>query len=62
MTVYEKKFKLEYYYYIYYNIYNNNTIYTLRFEKLSSVIDLNVTLLHCYNVCTTLEKVEWILP
>jgi len=38
MTVLEKEKELKDYYYIYYNIYNNNTLYTLKSKKLSSVI------------------------
>jgi len=52
MTVFEKERKKKDYYYIYYNIYNNNTLYSLKIKNchLSSVTDLNVTMLHCYKV------------
>jgi len=38
MTVIEKERKKKNYYYIYKNIYNNNTVYSLKIKKLSSVI------------------------
>ena len=52
------------YYYIYYNIYNNNNTFLSLFQKLSSVIRheylimLNVTMLHCYIVTFAYESVH----
>ena len=61
MTVFSNRVYINNYYYIYYNIYNNNNTFLSFFHKLSSVICheylimLNVTMLHCYIVTFAYE-------